>query len=348
MGKVLALMRYIFFVLSLFMFFLPSLSFATSNLQSKEAEPAETTRKTDSKNIKSVNGEQAVKNKTGKKNLYEWKHTKINWSIYSFVEHSYFEFENKALSKLVWNNMLMIGYGSYIVFPLKNNYRVQLNVEGATNYAGYSTDDDLRNYLLIISYGKVLSTYAYASIRTGKITSMGKIKNSWLAGVAFSNYDLRMLEHTQMRKYNGSCYCGKSLPGITQDYNIFLLGAEFQIDFSYQFKNTIFSLIFKPTLSLHLAIADWPYRKDFAHPISFTATGFAFSFELRLRSQTFFTKNFSMRMDLKMATLYTPPLLFVINEYKKDSGEVLKNQLDMAKYSWGLRSGVEIGMDFHF
>lgn len=351
LGSVIGTMKYIFFTLFISSLLFPSLSFAEPVLKSTEIKAEDKTKKTVVKNYKQykkINRKKQNKPKITNKDLYLWKNTKINWAVYSFVEHGYFEFENAALSKLVWNNMLMVGYGSRIDFSLKTGYRMQLEVEGASNYAGYSTDDDLRNYLVIFSYGTVLSTYAHASINTGKTTNLGKIKNSWLAGVAFSNHDFRMLGHAQLRNDDGYCNCTEPLSGVTQDYNIFLLGAEFQTDFSYQFKNTVFSLIFKPTLSLQLAVADWPYRKDFAHPVSFITMGFAFSFEFRLRSQTFFTKNFSMHMDLKMAALYTPPLSIIILEYKTKTGEVLKNQFDMVKYSWGLRSGVEIGMDFHF
>lgn len=275
--------------------------------------------------------------------LYTWSN-KVNWSVYYFMENSFFETDSLSYSKLTWNTMFMHGAGTRIDFPISKKYRMELEVEGARNVMGYSVDDDLRNHLVTVSYGGILNEYAQASIRAGTTTYLGKIKNSWLAGFTLTNHDLRMLGHMSMNA--SGHYADRYSPTtVTQDYNLFLLGLGVKTDFSYQHKATLFSLLLDFRLPWYLVIAHWPFRSDWQHPISFVNNGLSVFFEFRLRSQTFFSKKFSMHLDFKLSMLYLPWVTRIT--YLTNPNRAVFH-FSSIHYAFGWRTGLEIGFDFHF
>lgn len=275
--------------------------------------------------------------------VYPW-HNKVNWSVYYFMENSFFELDTIVLSKLTWNSMLMQGAGTRIDFFVSKKYRLELEIEGARNVMGYSVDDDLRNRLITVSYGGVLNEYIQASIRAGTTTQLGKIKNGWLAGFTLTNHDLRMLGHSTLDPI-GHIPARFPKSTVTQDYNLFLLGLGVKTDFSYQYKATLFSVIMDFRLPWYLAIADWPFRTDLQHPISFIQNGLSVFLEFRLRSQTFFSKRFSMRLGYKISMLY---LFWSMRSTFISKPKKTMFSWSSTNYAFGWRTGLELGFDFHF
>lgn len=273
------------------------------------------------------------------KNFFFSPVKKIHWSVYVFTESHNFEFDSLASSKLVWSNLLMIGAGSLLEFPLKNDSLLQLQIEGARDVSGYSVDDDLRNRLQMVSYGKTFAEYAHVWLAGGKKKSLGQLNFYWFAGIAFTNHNLRMKEHTTVTEKRKS----EIFYDITQDYDVFLLGPQIKLKFAYRYKSTVFSFFIQVGLPLYLALADWPYRNDFRHPISFMHHGFSIFTEFRLRSQTYFTPTFSMHLDYKLNFLYGFAIFNTV--FLRDEKKPYHSSIH---YALAWRTGVEVGMDFHF
>ncbi len=189
-----------------------------------------------------------------------------------------FSWISKEDSILTWRDMKIGGYAliSQYTYPSGHAQRITLKYGKANS--GYSTDDDVKNSRYTISWGGInISNYI------AEYDFLYKLKNkvSVITGFTFNYSDMNMLHNNSIRPYkidnNTYRLVGQSYPKsneVTQKYKFYTfgprLGGEAQL---YQSKRLKIATEVTFGLSFYYALADWPQRTDFKHPVSFKNTG---------------------------------------------------------------------------
>ncbi len=210
-----------------------------------------------------------------------------------------FSWINEADSILTWRDMNIGGYaitGQY-TYPSGHTQRIILKY-GEVN-SGYSTDDDVKNGIYAISWGGV-----YVSNYIAEYDFLYKLNDRLLviSGFSFNYGDMNMLHNNSIRPYkidnNTYGLVGQSYPKsneVTQKYKFYTfgprLGGEAQL---YQSKKLQIDTEVTFGLSFYYALADWPYRTDYEHPVSFKNTGAVG----QINSQATVTYNFNNHFAL--------------------------------------------------
>jgi hypothetical protein len=203
--------------------------------------------------------------------------------------------ENKSI--LTWRDIYLNGGRAAINvydLPMGAIQRLHFVAGAAVSFNGYQTDDDANNHAELVSSGSTealvldfdfsASLYEYAS---DYITLDRKI------GVDFSWIKL---EHLDMRAFYRDVPRG-DIDGLVNVYDIYKLGFYGDVKTRIIESDLLYADLSGQTgLSLAFGVADWMYRTDYKHPVSFLDVILFFrgksEFELGLmiKQFTLFTK----------------------------------------------------------
>jgi len=212
-----------------------------------------------------------------------------------------FYWKNRSLSRLTWRDVALRGGELKLRTQLTGGQDFIAGASYVTSASGYSTDDDLDNMALIVSWGSVdvseTSVYMFWSVAKADSATA-------FLGLRFKHGSYNMRQQ-YMLDYTGAWLLPVS--GDTQEYAFNTFGPSLGFDADI-LKNANFRFSAGGDLGVQLyyAVANWPYRDDLAHPNSFDDLGFVVNLNAAFKLEWMLSRNFSLTGSLGLDYFRNP------------------------------------------